>query len=173
MVLLWIEWSSVSFALINFLLYDESTTFYSWNSISRKCIWEWQWRNVSGWFNLAPPGGSKKSPKFFVSLKKRKKKGRVPFFGAPYSFFAPLEQKKGPKNFFHTDWALNWTGEYTNKALFSVRGHKIQEKFKKKPRGDFSLRKGAFLAPPEGGAPRRIRGGRGSVTPLDHVSARS
>jgi len=24
-------------------------------------------------------------------------------FGAPYSFFAPLEQKKCPKNLFHTD----------------------------------------------------------------------
>jgi len=29
-----------------------------------------------------------------------------------------------------------------------VRGHKIQEKFKKKPKSDFSLKKGAFLAPP-------------------------
>ena len=37
---------------------------------------------------------------------------------APTAFCRPLKQKWYPKYFFHVDRTLNWTGKYTNKALF-------------------------------------------------------
>ena len=42
-------------------------------------------------------------PKIFCVPKKKRKKVGYLFLAPPYSFFAPLEQKKCPKIFFHTD----------------------------------------------------------------------
>ena len=73
----------------------------------------------------APPLSDKTLPppppplKLFVSL--------TAFFCAPLQLFAPLWSKKSAPQIFFTLTELNWTGEYTNKALFLVRGPKIQE----------------------------------------------
>ena len=57
-------------------------------------------------------------PLKFCVPKKKKKKRSVTIFAAPTAFCRPLKQKWYPKYFFHVDRTLNWTGKYTNKALF-------------------------------------------------------
>ena len=70
--------------------------------------------------NCAPP------PIIFCVLKKINKK-RSGTFGAPYSFLRLSGAKVVPQKMFHVDQMLNWTGEYTNKVFFSVKGPKFRK----------------------------------------------
>ena len=73
----------------------------------------------------APPLSGKTLPplKFFVSLKrKKKKKSRV-------LFFAPPGAKRVPQKVFSRQPNANLDREIHKQAVFSVRGLKIQENF--------------------------------------------